>query len=212
MISTIESDLLFSAADMSKRVIMIKLAFLSAALCSAACFIGVGSASADVYAFTFKADDLGGPYGDLVVTGEVTTSGALTSPVVSIEGEVSGAPSPLENGLISGLSSYADADNKLYATGANTNDNLSVAGLSFSVSGGQEYNLYTWNPGNGVGTYLLNSQIDSVGYTQNGAVGALTVTAVPELATWAMMLIGFAALGSVGYRKTRARQAAFAAA
>ena len=35
---------------------------------------------------------------------------------------------------------------------------------------------------------------------------------VPELATWEMMLAGFASLGVVGYRKTKKSDATFAAA
>ncbi len=34
-------------------------------------------------------------------------------------------------------------------------------------------------------------------------VGTFTLTAVPEPSTWAMMLLGFAGLGIVGYRSTR---------
>jgi hypothetical protein len=30
-----------------------------------------------------------------------------------------------------------------------------------------------------------------------------SITAVPELSTWAMMLVGFAGLGFAGYRRTR---------
>jgi hypothetical protein len=37
--------------------------------------------------------------------------------------------------------------------------------------------------------------------------GALTVTAVPEVSTWTMMLCGFAALGFVGYRRRTASKA-----
>jgi hypothetical protein len=37
-----------------------------------------------------------------------------------------------------------------------------------------------------------------------GTTGALTVSAgVPEPSTWAMMLLGFAGLGYLGYRKAR---------
>ncbi len=37
----------------------------------------------------------------------------------------------------------------------------------------------------------------------NGLSGSLTVTAVPEASTWAMMLIGFAGLGFAGHRTAR---------
>jgi hypothetical protein len=37
-----------------------------------------------------------------------------------------------------------------------------------------------------------------------------SITAIPEPATWAMMLLGFAALGFAGYRQARAGRAALA--
>ena len=76
----------------------------------------------------------------------------------------------------------------------------------------QDYNLYTWNFGSGVGTYVLNSKIDPIGYPQNGAGGSLTVTAVPELSTWAMMLMGIVGLGFAAYRRTKKAIPALAAA
>jgi PEP-CTERM motif len=36
------------------------------------------------------------------------------------------------------------------------------------------------------------------------------VTAVPEPSTWAMMLLGFAGLGYVGYRRAKRNSSAFA--
>jgi hypothetical protein len=51
----------------------------------------------------------------------------------------------------------------------------------------------------GPGTYQFN--IDPVG-TDHSQVGySLSVTGVPEAATWAMMLSGFAAIGFAGYRR-----------
>jgi len=41
-----------------------------------------------------------------------------------------------------------------------------------------------------------------------GNVDTLTLTAVPEPSTWAMMLLGFVCLGYVGYRRGRAGQTA----
>ena len=36
-----------------------------------------------------------------------------------------------------------------------------------------------------------------------GQFGTFTATLVPEVSTWAMMLLGFAGLGFVGYRDSR---------
>jgi hypothetical protein len=57
----------------------------------------------------------------------------------------------------------------------------------------------------------LNQEILSDLETVPSYVSDFT-TGVPEPSTWAMMLLGFAGLGFVGYRRTRNRSAAFAAA
>jgi hypothetical protein len=46
----------------------------------------------------------------------------------------------------------------------------------------------------------------------NGGSGSVSVTAVPEPTTWAMMLLGFAGLGFAGYRRTKQAVPEFAAA
>jgi len=51
-------------------------------------------------------------------------------------------------------------------------------------------------------TGTLSAPIFSVGKFVLDS-GTLTVTAVPEPSTWAMMLAGFAGLGFAGYRATR---------
>jgi hypothetical protein len=168
---------------------------------------GVGAASADVYAFSFVAD-FGVPtdadYGSLVITGDLFTAGsALPAVLTQITGTVtSDGTYGIDSGTITGLSDWADADNTLYSLGAP--GQVSFSGISFS-EGGQTFNLYSWNEGD----YALASVVDAVGYPQNGVVGTLTVTAVPELSTWAMLLAGFAVLGFAGWRRgTAAEQAA----
>jgi hypothetical protein len=47
-------------------------------------------------------------------------------------------------------------------------------------------------------------------FADNSGFYTITVTGVPEAATWAMMLIGFAGLGFAGYRGTKSRHAAVA--
>ena len=54
-------------------------------------------------------------------------------------------------------------------------------------------------PGGGTGFFSL--ELDIAG-TQGGGI---TVGAVPEPSTWAMMLIGFAGLGFLSYRKSKQR-------
>jgi hypothetical protein len=165
---------------------------------------GAGAASADVYAFAFVADT-GSPtddnYGSLVITGDLFTTGSsLPASLTGITGSVaSGGVSGIDGGVIGGLSPYADSDNTLY--GAGTSGQVSLGGFSFFV-GGQEFNIYDWNGGD----WALVSVVDGTGYAWNGVVGTLTITAVPELSTWAMLLAGFAGLGFAGWRRGRATE------
>jgi len=97
---------------------------------------------------------------------------------------------------ITGLSPYASSDNSLSMPGQ---PYVSFSGLSFTTAADVSYNLYSWNNS----YYQLSSQVDPIGYPQNGT--PITLTAgVPEISTWAMMLTGFGFLGFAGYgrRKT----------
>jgi hypothetical protein len=70
----------------------------------------------------------------------------------------------------------------------------SLVGISDSITPGTLYN--------GVSTTLNVAIGDSF---TTGKGGTLTVAAVPEASTWAMLLSGFAALGFVGYRRQTAK-------
>ena len=61
--------------------------------------------------------------------------------------------------------------------------------------------LYTFGPVSANGFYTLNFQVQNYNQGSGNPVG-LDVGAVPEPATWAMMIIGFLGLGFVGYRKS----------
>lgn len=54
----------------------------------------------------------------------------------------------------------------------------------------------------GPGTYVLS---DFFADPNAPPGGTLTITAVPELSTWAMMLLGFAAVGFAAYSRTSAQ-------
>ena len=56
----------------------------------------------------------------------------------------------------------------------------------------------------GASNTLSFASADDFGSPFGAVVGGVTVTAVPEASTWAMMLLGFAGLGFAGYRRTRA--------
>jgi hypothetical protein len=64
-------------------------------------------------------------------------------------------------------------------------------------------------------SFSKGAQVFSAASFEMGGLGVpfsvqapLTITSIPEPSTWAMMLIGFAGLGFVGYRATRKGQAA----
>jgi choice-of-anchor C domain-containing protein len=66
-------------------------------------------------------------------------------------------------------------------------------------------------------TFVANSTSTRLSFNETVGGGnagvlldAISVSAVPELATWAMMLIGFAGLGFVAYRRTKKISAAAA--
>jgi hypothetical protein len=68
------------------------------------------------------------------------------------------------------------------------------------------YNIYTVSVDNAFTYYLSSNNPD--GIYNPGQPGTLfadnnPVTGVPELSTWAMMLLGFAGLGFVAYRRTK---------
>jgi hypothetical protein len=81
-----------------------------------------------------------------------------------------------------------------YASGAPLSDTATYAGQSFATLG--------LTPG----VYLYNFGSGTDADTFTVEVGA----PVPELSTWAMMLIGFAGLGFAGYRASRRESAATA--
>lgn len=209
---------------------MTKLLAMAAALIASAALAAAGSASAAVYAFNFEGQSTApagaynpNAYGDVVVNGLFTVVGDLTpggSPlaITHVSGSVSGGSSSIVDGPITGLSSYAGSDNLLYASGINTGNYYSFAGVSFTVNNGTQsadYNLF----GNYNSTVnLLVSTIDSTGYPQNGTPALVpsfqqpvtnSVTPVPEPATWALMALG---LGLIGGALRARRSAAPAAA
>ena len=59
------------------------------------------------------------------------------------------------------------------------------------------YDPQKWSVTKGLGKYVLDTG-SKLSYD-----GTISVTAVPEPSTWAMMLLGFAGLGFVGYRKAK---------
>jgi hypothetical protein len=88
------------------------------------------------------------------------------------------------------LSNFVTTDHERITAITHTSGNL-VAG---------DFTNVTWNGTTAVFTGSTGSDYNAIG----GSVIVFdATTAVPEPATWAMMLLGFAGLGFVSYRKTR---------
>jgi hypothetical protein len=136
------------------------------------------------------------------------------------------------NGAINPLTGFIDVDATSSNTGTITNYDLftngkefNFSGLTSQIAGPGEYVLQGKSVGGSGATIELvldttstlfsgaTTTIDSSvsGIPDEGDVGGtLAIAAVPELSTWAMMLLGFCALGFLAYR--RQNKTAFSAA
>jgi len=163
--------------------------------------LGVAPAVASTYNFSYSGDGVSG-------SGTFTTSGA-SSPydVTGISGTSNGA-------AITGLSSYAGADNLLYFP-ASYNDPTSppsflvdFAGIAWTVAGdawgiandghgGYNIDQFSINPaGNCCGVDLIN----------------FDVSETPLPSTWTMLIAAFVGFGFLAHRSAKKGSAALAAA
>jgi hypothetical protein len=185
---------------------IMKTAIASALVAGVAAFCA--PAQAKVWDFSFSGSE------DASISGSGTlTTGATGSPY-TVTGATGAITDPSGTFTISGLSGYAAADNLLYFPPSAGSWYVSFGGISFTTSGGPDFNL------GGVGTdasqfnVLNDSVLDPGGFAVSGGqtVGSynitLSVTPVPELSTWAMLGLGFAGLGLVGVRGRKAVAAA----
>ena len=70
-----------------------------------------------------------------------------------------------------------------------------------SASGISKGGSYGFDLFLGPGTYYLDFIKTGGSFTNTSFTGGVNVSAVPEPATWAMMIIGFASVGLVAYRR-----------
>jgi hypothetical protein len=133
-----------------------------------------------------------------------------------------GAPSSLSQAfnLNSGetFTFYAQFTGLLPSNGPNPNG-LDTANISVGLAGQNSNVLLSWalpaNEGPGAwqtltftapttGLYEFRAQVDNVGNSAGLSTLRIDgVAAVPEPATWAMMIFGFAAIGFTAYRRSR---------
>lgn len=147
--------------------------------CLAVALSAASPAAAKVYDFSFV--DADGDKG----AGQFETAGsALPEALEAVSGSITIAGQAAST--IQGLSSYAGSDQILYPA-----PSVDFSGISFSAANGNAYNLFNFNGSD----FLLSSNIDPVGFPQNGVVLTSLSVGVPEPATWAIMLMGFGALG-----------------
>lgn len=165
---------------------------------STAMMLNASAASATVYNFIFESSDA-----QLTATGEmsVNTAGEVTG--------VSGAVSGLTNQTISAVTPNPNLLSPAYSPDGSFiyNNVYYPLGMPFDVNGllfvtaqnpGGYWNLWGTSPGH----YSLWESFGSYNYPIQES-GTLSVAAAPEPATWAMLALGFAALGLVGRRHRR---------
>lgn len=154
------------------------------ALISATC-----SAHASVYNFTFDSANY-----DLV--GQITTSG---NQITSISGQVTGLLNAPITGLQEQPNFYFSSDNQFNPSGVPF---VSNEGILFDA-GGYFFNIYSVANGPAYQYYIATNQFggdysNDPLFNPGSLILNTTITAVPELSTWIMMIVGFAGISLVG--------------
>jgi hypothetical protein len=144
-----------------------------------------GGAQAAVFDFTFA-------------NGTDSGSGVFTATGTGPTYTVTGVSGMVDGNAITGISSYALADELLSFPPGEPAD---IGGIAFSTATDQ-YNIYAYTGG----PWLIKFSVDPVGTdANNGApLNSFTVTPVPEPMSWALMLVGFAGLGAAMRGRRRA--------
>ncbi len=138
-------------------------------------FSGTGGAATNSASITITTSDIPNVFGTFNVLSAIGTVG---SDVITGLINVSGTPTPTNT-----PDNLFNIDNAFKPS----SPFVSLAGLYFG-SATSRYNLFSQN-----GNYELYQETGGQ-YTSN-SVGSLSVAAVPEPATWALLLLGFFAVG-----------------
>jgi hypothetical protein len=159
--------------------------------------------------------------GDVAVDNSSAFNGSFSA-LLTAEVPHNGAPSSLSQAfnLNSGetFTFYAQFTGVLPSNGPNPNG-LDTANISVGLAGQPSNVLLSWalpaNEGQGgwqaitftaptTGLFEFRAQIDNV--ANSAGLSTLRIdgiSAVPEPATWAMMILGFAAVGFIAHRRSR---------
>ncbi|MBC9879623.1 hypothetical protein G8O24_19975 [Bradyrhizobium sp. INPA01-394B] len=158
-------------------------------------FASTAPADASIYDFTIHSQNYD-------IAGEITTSG---NQVTSITGQLSGLLNATITGLLNQPNAYFTSDNLFSPAGPFVSND----GILFGA-GGYSINIYSVANGGGYTYYIANSQFLGNYYSDPTSAPLFapgdpilsgTITAVPEISTWAMMIVGFAGLAVFGGRR-----------
>ena len=167
-------------------------------VCAALIAIGAASPAMATQDFTFGFTTttplIGGPG---TGSGVITTDGITFSNAGYTAQTITGISGLFNGSSITGLASPFGANNLYYLTGPSFVDG---SGLGFMTAAGTNVNLFFQSSAS---SYRINT---TGPFTSSfvSATSAGVVAAVPEPATWAMMLIGF---GAIGFAMRRRRSA-----
>jgi hypothetical protein len=173
----------------------------------AALVLSAVPASATVYDFTFTGNPVSDPSvsasGFFDVSGSTIVSGSGTFSFDGVSGPgslVSGAPNQL--GLLTYDNIYPiDSAAGILFQGGATDPNFLFNIFAQTGSLGVGVNQPAWASATNGGGFLAASLGFPNVCSDCVAVGTLTITAVPESSTWAMMILGFLGVGFLSYRR-----------
>jgi hypothetical protein len=174
-------------------------------------FLSFGSAEANVYSFNFLAYDSSYQVSGVAFTSNTSNpstnvpwggSSVVGFEIQSISGAVSGTGGGTITSVIPNPNQNSGGNNTQYGfiydnNGFGTAPFLDLYGVLFTTApSGSIWNLW----GNSPTDYELYTYSSGAG-TGVDVHGTMTVAAVPEASTWAMLLVGFAGIGFVAYRR-----------
>lgn len=180
-----------------------KIAALAASLLLSA--IAATPASALVFTFNYSGTNLAN--GAFTATGTLTTSDTTVTTAFGQAYQITGITGTRNGSAITGLipagTDFGGVAIDNYLLVGPTGQRLTDAGFGFSVAGtGNLFNPYFFG-----GTYQEYVRTAAGADFQNTSAVTFTVTqvgaGVPEPATWAMMMLGFGAMGATLRRKTK---------